>query len=110
MSSTHTENVHPEFDPRTETYQVYHDSDSSWEASTTLVLSLSSLTDDAPQQMHPLSSVVDPDVLNGHVRSQNQDATLSFEFHDHRVTVRQDGRIQFDPLQDGEHYSSTTGS
>ena len=106
MVSTHADVVHPEYDPRTETYAVYHDSDSAWDVTTTLVLSLSSLTDDEPREMGPLAHVVDPDVLTGHVRGGNEDATLAFEFHDHRVTVRGDGRIRFAPLRDTDHRSS----
>lgn len=106
MSLTRTDAIRPEFDPERGTYEVYHDTDSSWEVSTTLVLSLSSLTDDDPRQMRSLNSVVDPDVLNGHVRGRNSGATLSFEFHDHRVTVQDDGHLELFPLRDDDYRSS----
>jgi len=49
--------------------------------------------------MEPIGYTVDPDTLDAHARSGNEDATLSFEFHDHRVTVKGDGQIEFEPLQ-----------
>lgn len=103
MAPTNADGIRPEFDPGTGTYAVHHDSDSAWAASTTLVLALGSLTDDDPREMRPLDNTVDPEVLDGHVRSGDGDATLSFEFHDHRVTVRGDGRIEFDPLRETDH-------
>jgi|AntRauMinimDraft_4_1070384.scaffolds.fasta_scaffold00019_76 hypothetical protein len=97
--------VRPDFDPRTGTHTVDHDCDSAWDASMTLIHSLSSLTDDDPMEMRPLGYTVDPDVLDAHARSGNEDATLSFEFHGHRVTVRGDGQIEFAPLQDADDCS-----
>lgn len=102
MSITDNESVQPEFDPRTETYQVRHDSDNAWRLSTTLVLSLSSLTGDDPVQMFPLHRAVDPDVLNSHVSDRDRGSRLSFEFHGHDVTVRDDGQIAFVPLDERE--------
>lgn len=95
--------VRPEFDPRSEAYRVHHDTDSSWTVSTTLVYALSSLTGNEPRQLLPLNRAVDPDVLEYHVRGRNRGADLSFEFHGHHVTVRDDGLIEFSPLdeQDG---------
>lgn len=95
MSATCHPLVDPKFDPETGTHRVYHDSASTWEASTTLVLSLSSLTGEDPTNMLPLGRSVDPDVLNEHVRGEDHGATLTFEFHGHEVSVRDDGRIQF---------------
>lgn len=100
LAPTHSDTVRPEFDPRTETYVVDHDCDSAWDVTTTLVYSLSSLTDVEPTEMRPLGYAVDPDGLDTHVRSGSEDATVSFEFHGHRVTVRGDGQIEFAPLQD----------
>ena len=105
MVPTHADVVRPEFDPRTEAYVVHHDSDSAWNVSTTLVLSLGSLTDDDPREMRPLGHAVDPEALDSHVRGGGADATLSFEFHHHSVTVRSDGRIEFAPLRDTDHRS-----
>lgn len=106
MSSTHTTDVRPQFDSGSGIYEVRHEADSAWEVSTTLVLALSSLTDATPREMRPLYRVVDPDVLHGHVDGQNADATLSFEFHEHHVTVRDDGLLTFRPLRDCEHTPS----
>lgn len=59
--------IRPEFDSQTGTYRVDHDGDSPWEASTTLVLAISSVTGEGPTEMLPLSRAVDPDVLDKHV-------------------------------------------
>lgn len=85
---------------------VTHDPDSSWDATTTLVFALGSLTGDDPAEMDPLGYVVDPRVLHGHVRSGNEDATLSFEFHGHRVTVGGDGRMEVAPVEDADDSST----
>ncbi|WP_232702355.1 HalOD1 output domain-containing protein [Halobacterium wangiae] len=100
MLSTHTTDVRPEFDPETGVYEVRHEHDSPWAVSTTLVLALSSLTDDGPLEMRPLYYTVDPAVLDDHVGGQNADGTLSFEFHGHHVTVRDDGLLTLSPLRD----------
>lgn len=103
---TPADTVRPEFDPRTGTYAVDHDRDSTWDATTTLVHSLSSLTDDDPREMRPLGYAVDPDAIDAHVRRGNEDATLSFEFHGHHVTVSGDGQIEFEPLQTTDESSA----
>lgn len=95
MSATRHPLVETEFDPETGTHRVYHDPRNTWEASTTVVLSISSLTGEDPTEMLPLGRSVDPDVLNEHVRGEDSGATLTFEFHGHEVSVRDDGRIQF---------------
>lgn len=100
MSATRATTVRPEFDPQTGSHRVHHDADSPWEASTTLVLSLSAVTGEDPTEMVPLDRAVDPEVLNRHVRGRERGATMSFEFDDHRVTVRDDGRIEFTPLDE----------
>jgi hypothetical protein len=87
--------VRPEYDPHSEAYRVYYDTDSTWNVSTTLVLSLRSLTGDEHGQTVPLNRAVDPDVLECHVRGRDRGARLSFEFHGYHVTVRDDGRIEF---------------
>lgn len=69
-------------------------------ASTTIVLSLETITGDEPPQMLPLNRAIDPDVLESHVRGRDRRAELSFEFHGHQVTVRDDGRITFSPLDE----------
>ena len=102
MTVAYDDTIVPESDPYSEIYRVYHDADSPWKISTTLVLSLQSLTKDEPTEMRPLNRAVDPDVLECHVQGQNRGAELTFEFHGHRVTVRDDGRITFSPLGEGE--------
>lgn len=100
MSATQATTVRPEFDPQTGSHRVHHDGDRPWEASTTLVLSLSSVTGEDPTEMVPLDRAVDPEVLNRHVRGRDRGATLSFEFDGHRVTVRDDGRIEFSEIEE----------
>lgn len=100
MSATQATTVRPEFDPQTGSHRVHHDGDSPWEASTTLVLSLSAVTEDDPTEMVPLDRAVDPEVLNRHVRGRERGATLTFEFDGHRVTVRDDGRIEFSAMDE----------
>lgn len=95
MSVTPATAIQPEFDPQTGTHLVDHDADSPWEASTTLVLAISSVTGEEPTEMLPLSLAVDPDVLNRHVGGRDRGATLSFEFDGHRVSVEDSGRIEF---------------
>ena len=98
MSATRHTLVRPEFDPESECHHVRHDTESDWEASTTLVLSVGSLTDEDPTDMLPLNRAVDPDVLNNHVRGSARGAELSFQFHGHDVTVHDDGRIELSSL------------
>lgn len=99
---TYDDAVHPEFDPQAESYQVYHDANSSWDVSTTLILSLSSLTGDGSTQMPPLHRAIDPDELQLHVRGRTNGAHVTFEFHGHEVTVHDDGLIEFTPLDEQE--------
>lgn len=99
MSATSYTRLRPEFDPESECHRVSHDADSEWEASTTLVLSLGSLTGQDPTDMLPLHRAVDPDVLNRHVRGHARGAELTFQFNGHDVTVHDDGRIEFSPLE-----------
>lgn len=97
MTESYNGAVRPEYDPRSETYQVYHDTDSSWNVSTTIILSIRSLTEDEHRQMLPLNHAVDPDVLGRHVRGRDRGAQVSFSFLGYYVTVRDDGRIKFAP-------------
>lgn len=90
-----TTTIRPEFDPQAGTYRVDHDADSPWEASTTLVLAISSVTGEEPTEMLPLTLAVDPDVLNRHVGGRDRGASLTFEFDGHQVTVQDSGRIEF---------------
>lgn len=98
MSVTSHTHVRPEFDPESGSHRVRHDTETEWEASTTLVLSLCSVAGDDPTEILPLNRAVDPDVLNGHVRGHARGAELTFQFHGHDVTVHDDGRIEFSPL------------
>lgn len=97
MSSEHHSLVRPEFDPHTESYCVTHDSTSPMSVSTTLVLSLASLTDREPTQMPSLGRTLDPETLEAHVRDGDEGVCLSFDFLGFSVTVRDDGRIEFEP-------------
>ncbi|PSQ15269.1 hypothetical protein BRD00_14940 [Halobacteriales archaeon QS_8_69_26] len=98
MSVLHDESVRPEFDPASGTYRVHHDQGGTDDASTTVVLALASVTGEDPLDMPPLHLAVDADVLDAHVDGHDRDATMAFEFHGHRVTVRGDGRVEFVPL------------
>lgn len=100
MSTAYDNSVRPEFDAQSETYHVSHDADCSWEVSTTLILSLSSLTGDEPTQMLPLNRAVDPAELRSHIHGRDQGALLSFDFHGYHVTARDDGQITFTPLDE----------
>lgn len=99
MSIAHENTVRPVSDPGSETHRVHHD-DCSWTVTTTIVYAISSLTGDDPTGMLPLNSAVDPDVLEDHVRGRTRGATLAFEFHGYEVTVSDDGRITFAPLDE----------
>lgn len=79
-----------------------HDPDSSCDVSTTLVLAISSLTGNEPMQMLPLNRTVDPDVLESHVDGWERGSHVSFDFHGYHVTVRDDGLIEFIPLDEQE--------
>lgn len=101
MSAPYQQHVHPEFDARMNVYRTTHEADRPWPASTTTVLALAELTGVDPTDMLPLAGSVDPDTLNAHVQGNASDAELSFEFHGYDVTVRGDGRIEFEPV-DGQ--------
>lgn len=94
--------VRPEFHPGSDRFQVYHDTDWSWTATTTLVFSLSSVTAVDPTDMLPLNRAVDPDVLEGLVRGRNRGAKLAFDFHGYHITVRDTGHITFSPVDHRE--------
>lgn len=102
MSATIDTTVRPAFDDSSETYTLSLDADSPGDAPSTLVLSICSVTGADPRALRPLSRAVDPDVLANHVRGGVRGATLSFEFHGHDVTVRDDGRVEFAPLDEPE--------
>jgi hypothetical protein len=100
MSTTYEKTVQPEPGPHAKTHHVYHDSNSPWKASTTIVLSLKSLTGDESTQMLPLNRAIDPDVLESHLQGRDRGAHLSFEFHGYTVKVRDDGQITFTPAEE----------
>lgn len=102
MSIAQTTSVRLTSDPQSETRRIDHDADCSWNVSTTIVYAISSMSGDEPTAMLPLNGAVDPDVLESHVRGRDRGARLSFEFHGYRVTVRDDGRITFTPLDEQE--------
>lgn len=99
MSTTYQTAVRPEFDSNSETYRVHHDPDSPWSVSTTVVLSIQSLTGAEPTEMRPLNRAVDPDILGSYLQEKGRDTCLSFTFHGHEVTVQEDGRLVFAPLE-----------
>lgn len=108
LMSAYPTAVRPTYDPRTGNYETHHDTATSWNVSTTVVLSLGSLTGDDPKEMYPLGRAIDPEALNRHISDRNDDADLSFEYHGHHVTVHTDGRLRFAPLRGCETELSGT--
>ena len=108
MTSTYEQTIRPTFDPDTETYHISHDAETSWPISTSIVLSLSSLVDDEPTKMAPLTGTVDPDELQDHISGSSHGTEMEFEWYGFRVTVRDDGETTFIPITD--QHASTTGS
>ena len=102
MASTYEYAVRPTFDPDTETYHVSHDADAPWPISTTIVLSLSSLTEHGPTEMSPLTRAVDPDELHEHISGRSHGAEMEFQWYGFCVTVRDDGETTFAPVT-GRH-------
>lgn len=100
MTPTSKHAIRPTFDSDTETYHMSHDADASWPISTSIVLSLSSLTEDDPTEMSPLVRAVDTDELQGHISGQSHRAEMNFQWHDFRVSVRDDGETTFTPVTD----------
>lgn len=100
MSATIDATVRPEVDDRSETDTPSLDGERPGDGRSTLVLSICSVTGAEPRQLSPLSRAVDPDALAGHVRGRERGATLSVEFHGHDVTVRDDGRLEFAPVNE----------
>lgn len=100
MTSSYQHAIRPTFDPDTETYHMSHDTDTSWPISTSIVLSVSSLTEDDPTEMSPLARTVDPDKLQGHISGQSHGAEMEFVWYDYRVTVRDDGETTLTPVTD----------
>lgn len=89
------QHVQPAFDARRGAYRTTHNDDERpWPAGTTTVLAITALTGVDPTDRLPLAGAVDPDTLNTHVRRTAGDAEVSFEFHGHDVTVRDDGYIE----------------
>ena len=98
MAPTYEFTIRPRFDPDAGTYHLSHDLDASWPISTSIVLSLSSLTEDDPTEMPPLARAVDPDELQGHISGRSHGAELEFQWQGFRVTVRDDGETTFTPV------------
>ena len=113
MTSTYEHAIRPTFDPDTETYHISHDAEMSWPITTSIVLSLSSLVDDEPTEMSPLTGAVDPDELQDHVSGRSHGTEMEFEWYGFRVTVRDDGETTFIPMTFipiTDQHASTTGS
>ena len=105
MMAPYRQPVQPAFDARTGVYRTTHDDDRPWSASTTVVLALAEVTGIEPTDMLPLAGTVDPDALDSHVRYNDNDIAVSFEFHGYDVTVRGDGLIELEPA-DGQEVES----
>lgn len=78
-----------------EVLRIEHDRECPWPISTTLVLALSDLTGMEPTAMLPLNRAVHPDVLEHLVDGRVRGSALTFEHHGYRITVNDDGKIQF---------------
>lgn len=99
MSTTYQSSIRPESDPGSDTARVFHDPESPWNVSTTIVLAIQSLTGEEPTGMLPLNRAVDPDMLENHLEGPDRDTQVTFEFHGYEVTVRDDGQVMFVPLE-----------
>ncbi len=100
MSTTYQSSIRPELDPGSDIARVFHDPESSWNVSTTIVLAVQSLTGDEPTEMLPLNRAVDPDMLVDHLQGPDRSAQVTFEFHGYEVSVRDDGQVTFSPLEE----------
>lgn len=100
MSINYQSSIRPESDPGSDTTRVFHDPESPWNVTTTIILAVQSLTGDEPTGMLPLNRAVDPDMLENHLQGPDRSTQLTFEFHRHEVTVRDDGQVTFTPLEE----------
>ena len=88
----------PEFDEENGCYERSFSTDD--QIVTDLVMTLASITDEAPEAMPPLQESIDTTILQRLLEHDNpdSDARLSFTYYDFRVTVWNDGDTSIYPL------------
>lgn len=92
-------------DPSIPEYRVHHDFESRYELSTTLVMALEEIADAEKPLAQALSSVIDPDCLNGlfrpvHHRTDREEGHVRFPIDEYEVTVHATGDIVIRPRTD----------
>lgn len=102
MATTYDTTVRPIRERETDTHHVHHNPDNSCKITTSLVLAVSSMTEDDPSEMLPLNRAIDPDVLESHIQGRERGTHLSFDFQGYHVAVRDDGQIELTPLDERE--------
>lgn len=84
-----------------ETMEIYHDRhewDGDQPLASTIVQAVTEVTNDEPTAVDPLYEVIDPEVLEGCLRSlrdsnHRSDGTIHFTFNGRPVTVGVDGHV-----------------
>lgn len=87
-------------DSATGRYQATFDPTSE-PASDAVVSSLSEVTGTEPDELEPMESVMDPIVFDALVRRRRRSIQVSFEYHEHNVTVDTGGEIWIQPQPEG---------
>ena len=87
----------------TERFRIQHDWEGKHSLSLSVVTAVSAVTGDAPTTIDPLYEVVDPSTLDELLASLRGDerATVTFSFHECRVTVEATGEIVVQPIDAG---------
>ena len=94
------------YDPTSGTYHVQHDWDGRSSLTYTILSTVAAVTGDEPQELEPLSEIVDPDALErvfepGRVRGGAKDGCLMIRFNRCLVKLFADGHLEVDPPADG---------
>lgn len=88
-------------------HHVRHDWAENDNISTTILLAVSDLTGRSVDELAPLSDIVNPDALDELLRpdeaapGREPPVSVAFEYEGYEVTVRRDGHIKIQPLEDG---------
>lgn len=89
---------HMGYDPTVETYHARHDWGGEVPLTTSVVEAITTVTDEDPAAVEPLYDSLDPDALEGVLRSlrasgHGPGGTVHFTFHGRDVDVGADGTI-----------------
>ena len=95
------------YDPITDTYYAQHEWGGERALVTTIITTVTAMTNDDPTASEPMQEAIDLEALEGILRSLRESehrsaGSVRFTFEGFAVEVRSDGEIQVRPGQDGD--------